>query len=474
MKKALSLLLICAALIPQTGLCVTEGVIEEAPLVEMEEAILSGGAADATAYLPDASYYAGDNDVDVQPAWGASEEYVEPQFDGENFYPAFQGPRLSSGEIARAQKLLEAYRNGEVSGDGGSVLEKTENVIVGVYALDPAEFDGETVYVLLPNVNLTDEQLLAIIDAYHQLGLEFDPSALSYRNCARGGGIECSRFTTEDEQERRTRINWLIRRGIAKPEGERSDARRAGRLSLDARYFNGMDSFCLRPYRRLTDEEIMADLIAAGVHDESGEYDVDAIERNARALLMERLGCPLSMEVTGISREAGYLPTTFDAQGMKGYVEPARSMYVASFTYRDEATGYPAYADIACDQETDTLFAASFLIDYAVGRGMAGECIDEPSILSEDEYIACAAAFAKAGGWDEALAWNRAEEIWAQGSRCEQLRARTPDGQWLTVYLDPTTGAIHGAELANDMLLALELEDEENIIWQNEMGKSNG
>ena len=218
----------------------------------------------------------------------------------------------------------------------------------------------------------------------------------------------------------------------------------------------------------------MADLIAAGVHDGSGEYDLDAIERNARTLLMERLGCPLSMEITGITREGSYLPTTFDAQGMKGHAEPARSMYAVSFAYRDSATGYPAYAEIACDQETDTLFVANFMIDYAAGRGMAGECIDEPSVLSEEAYIACAAAFAKAGRWDEALSWNRAEKIWVQGSRCEQLRARTPDGQWLTLYLDPATGAVHGVEIANDMLLALELEDEENITWQNELGKSNG
>ena len=41
--------------------------------------------------------------------------------------------------------------------------------------------------------------LLAVIDAWHQAGKRFDPSALNCRNCMRGGGIESSRFLTEEE-----------------------------------------------------------------------------------------------------------------------------------------------------------------------------------------------------------------------------------------------------------------------------------
>lgn len=48
--------------------------------------------------------------------------------------------------------------------------------------------------MLLPGGCLSDQELLAIINAFHQLGMILDPVALNYRNCARDGGVEASRF----------------------------------------------------------------------------------------------------------------------------------------------------------------------------------------------------------------------------------------------------------------------------------------
>lgn len=74
------------------------------------------------------------------------------------------------GERKRMEKLMAAYAAGERTGDGASVLEAKKRVRVGVYALDPKEYDGERVLLLLPGNCLTDEEMLAILDAYHQLG----------------------------------------------------------------------------------------------------------------------------------------------------------------------------------------------------------------------------------------------------------------------------------------------------------------
>ena len=89
--------------------------------------------------------------------------------------------RLTTGERKRMEKLMAAYAAGERTGDGASVLEAKKNVRVGVYALDPAEYDGERVLLLLPGNCLTDEEMLAILDAYRQLGEPFDPDALNER-----------------------------------------------------------------------------------------------------------------------------------------------------------------------------------------------------------------------------------------------------------------------------------------------------
>lgn len=121
------------------------------------------------------------------------------------------------------------------------------------------------VYTLLPSVCLTDEQLLSIIDAFHQLGQTFDPAGLNYRNCARGGGIETSRFLTASEQERCDIIARQIERGVLTRDRIDFNAVTAERtIDLDARYYANMDSFSLHPYRVLTDEELAAGLFRAG------------------------------------------------------------------------------------------------------------------------------------------------------------------------------------------------------------------
>ena len=58
-----------------------------------------------------------------------------------------------------AAGMMAAYAAGERTGDGASVLEAKKRVRVGVYALDPKEYDGERVLLLLPGNCLTDEEM---------------------------------------------------------------------------------------------------------------------------------------------------------------------------------------------------------------------------------------------------------------------------------------------------------------------------
>ena len=152
MRKWMMAALLALAL-PACAMAVTEGVVEEAPAVELEpiEAEIS--------YLPDASYY-----DDYGGVWEQATEQADGELLDVMFNDVEQRPRLTAGEAARARALLEKVQAGEIACTGESVLEKMEDVVVGVYALDPADYDGERVYTLLPGPCLSDEQLLSLID----------------------------------------------------------------------------------------------------------------------------------------------------------------------------------------------------------------------------------------------------------------------------------------------------------------------
>ena len=81
-------------LLPLHAMAVTEGVVEEAPMVQTDAQLQD------ESYLPDASYYAGSP---AGPAWEDEETWVENRFDGELYYDVTQSPRLTAGEAARAK-----------------------------------------------------------------------------------------------------------------------------------------------------------------------------------------------------------------------------------------------------------------------------------------------------------------------------------------------------------------------------------
>ena len=210
----------------------------------------------------------------------------------------YQFPSLTDEEKARIPELLARYANGECPAQ--SVLNKTENVSVGVYPLPAEDYQGEPAFVLLPCRDLTDEELLELIDGYAQLGLSFDAEGFNWRNCMRGGGIESNRGYAGDEPERVKTLRDLYTRQGLRPEqpftaipGDDG----IGEIGLNEDDYSGLPGFRLRPCRRMTDEELLRLLqnsIGENIPDTAayGQY-----EGQARAQLTALFGAPLSLKL---------------------------------------------------------------------------------------------------------------------------------------------------------------------------------
>ena len=447
MKKKLWIAWLCC-LLPMSALAVTEGVVESAPQVEMEAV-----SPAEISYLPDGSYYAGYGDWN--PAWENAKEWVESEFDGECYYDVEQRPRMTAGESARAEKLLEAYQSGKLVYAGESVLNRMENVIVGVYALDPEDYAGESAFVILPGPCMTDEQILAVIDAYAQLGLTFDPAKLSERNCTRGGGIETNRFLTEEEGERYRLLARLIERGLLDVTGV--DAAQALQPKLDARYFCGLPDFTIRPYRAATDEEFVAMLVDLGRHDMTGEVDFTGIEKESRRILNRRLGAPLSMELSHINPEGSYAPKLFDKDCRRSWSWdlPGRKTFGASFTYHTP-DGILVYVNIAFDDETKELVEASAM--YHRDNSELYMTDTEPSqdvIMAEIQSVEKKLGLA-------GLAWHvlYEDETWTNWGQCIPVRAQVAEKEWMTIYVAKENGQFCGIELSSGTLVDALPEDD--------------
>ena len=211
----------------------------------------------------------------------------------------YQSPSLTDAEKARVPALLARYANGERPAQ--SALDKTENVSVGVYPLIAEEYQGEPVFVLIPCRELTDEELLELIDGCAQLGLTFDAEGLSWRNCMRGGGIENNRTFAGDEGERAATLKDLYTRQGLRPEqpftaipGDDG----VGEISLNEDDYCGLDRFSLYPSRRMTDEELLR-----LIQNSLGENIPDTAayskyEGQARAQMKALFGAPLSLKLT--------------------------------------------------------------------------------------------------------------------------------------------------------------------------------
>ena len=214
----------------------------------------------------------------------------------------YQFPSLTDEEKARVPDMLARYANGERPAQ--SVLNKAEDVSVAVYPLPAGDYQGESVFVLIPCRDLTDEELLELIDGYAQLGQSFDAEGLNWRNCMRGGGIESNRSYAGDERERVDTLSDLYKRqGLrpAQPFTAIPGDDGIGELRLSEEDYSGLDIFRLCPCRRMTDEELLRliqNSIGENIPDTTayGKY-----EGQARAQITALFGAPLSLKLQGES-----------------------------------------------------------------------------------------------------------------------------------------------------------------------------
>lgn len=272
-------LLWLALALPLTGAAAQENEVVVLPTVSPLETVEVADSADySTASLEE--YY--------------SSEYYNTE--GENY----QAPGMTAEERERAETLLVDYQAGTRPTE--NVLNKLENAVVGVYTLNPEDYEGETLYTLLPVDPLTDEQILEVIDAFAQCGQTFDPDALTYKNCMRGGGLEVSRFTQGEEWERISVLTDLyVRQGFASEAVYTplvSDDG-LGMVTLDQNAYCGMDCFTFFPCRQMTDDELLSYVIYTETGDPTQYGNYAAYEKQLRLELARLLGAPLVMTRQG-------------------------------------------------------------------------------------------------------------------------------------------------------------------------------
>ncbi len=170
-------------------------------------------------------------------------------------------PRMSDGELARYKELYKELSNGSRSLEGVPTCvnrRDMDDTTVGVYPLDPKDFEGETFYVILPyDRKMEDEQILSLIVSFIDLGISFDPDSLNERNCTRMAYNGVTRYLTMEEETRRATLQSLISRGLLTKDN----------ISPESSCFYtdtipGYTPFCFYPYRSLTDDELAAFLLA--------------------------------------------------------------------------------------------------------------------------------------------------------------------------------------------------------------------
>ncbi len=216
-------------------------------------------------------------------------------------------PFLSLEEYKRVLELTAAVKAGEKSLENISYPASPDELKIGVYPLDPGEFNGETFYVTLPTRRLKDNDLLYLLSCFEQLGIPFEPEELNSRNCMRGyaheGGI---RDLATEEKERMA----AFLRQVAKGTLTEADVHPETECRSIRTWFGPL---CFYPYRRMTDDELAAFALAK---ESRWDDDPDDVEKTAREFASAILELPLSMKLTEARRSmVGYSDVT-DGYGM--------------------------------------------------------------------------------------------------------------------------------------------------------------
>ena len=343
--------LLALTMIPIAAFATDEDTLEPAPEIILtaeaageenesaaEEPLALAAAEDSYAdhyfwedpYLPDCIYPNHDEDVQDQ-------EWI------------YSDPGLTLAETNRIRELMAAVEAGEKSLADVSYPEHPDELKIGVYPVDPADFAGENFYLTLPSRRMKDNDLLYLLSCFEQLDIPFDPDELYSRNCMRGFMNDgTTRKLSQEENERMTALRHQIANGTLTEE----DIHPETECKTIDTWFG---PFSLYPYRRMTDDELAAFALR---RESRWENDPDEVEKAARDFAGEVLELPLSMKLTETSRSL--IPYSNKAEG---YGLTFRVEYTDAEGKTLETTGKPCQVYVYLRRRMDNGTLAGSMID---------------------------------------------------------------------------------------------------------------
>lgn len=221
-------------------------------------------------------------------------------------------------------------------------------------------------------------------------------------------------------------------------------------VQTDRPYFMGLNRVTILPYRRLTDAELVAELTKHGVTKLS--LDADDVEAQARSLLCELLGMPLSAKANAVTEGGGYIPlvrgedgqvVNLDLDGETREDQRQREAYSLSFTFTGE-TGYLTYAGVLFDAQTGE---AVQLYLSEENRDSAAEEAD--SAVTPEAALEEAAQYAGSLGIRprEGAAWMQKGVTATNWGACYTLTAPIDEDVWVEIFVGCDDGQAHGVEI---------------------------
>ena len=267
----------------------------------------------------------------------------------------YQMPGFSKTETERLPETQRHWDEG--ARPESSILNLTEHVKLSLVELPKEQYEGESWFLLLPYSELTDEELLQVVDAFGQLGIRIDASMVNWHNCMRGGGCEVGlRSLTEEEENRFSSIGELYTRSGLRPEtpftaSVTDDG--LGYVTLDEEEHCGLDMVTFEPARRITDEELLQMYALYFDEPAAAPGKMAEYETLLRKEMCNLLGMPLSAK--RIDEEFVYPANENDAY------ETDRTVYSTQFEETGGAGGR-WYGTV--DIDTGKLTRADFSVNY--------------------------------------------------------------------------------------------------------------
>lgn len=282
---------------PFTASATGENILEPAPEVTLPEVIPEEEGLAVTVEHGNPSAADGAEDPVTSYTWWNGDPYLPERYysgykyteDAEEVDDVmYYRPGLEPSEYRRAMELLAAVEAGEQSLAGIRCPEHENEAKIGVWPLDPGNFNGETYYIMMPQRKLEDKDLLYLISCFRKLDIPFEPKEWNSRNCMRGFNSEGStRELSEEESIRMAALRHLTANGMLTG----ADIHPETECKSIMTWFG---PFCFYPYRRMTDDELAA---FALVKDPAWPNKPDEVEKAAREFIADYIRLPLSMKL---------------------------------------------------------------------------------------------------------------------------------------------------------------------------------